>query len=807
MLQDFRFSVRSLLHAPGFAAAAILTLGLGIGATTVVYSIVEGLLLRPLPFGDRSDRLVTVHSIHPTQTSMGQIDDAGVSYADVIDMRQARAFDGIELFATRNVSLASDRDSERVSAASVTTGLFGLLGAAPALGRDFEEADGAAIGFEQVAIISDGLWRRLYDARPDVIGRSILLNGRALSIVGVMPPRFDFPGGQQMWLPLRQEAGVHRDRRGAFLGVGLLREDVSRRQALEELNGIASALATEYPDTNRDWSAHIAPMRDLFVSASTRRSIGTMFVAVALVLLTACANIAGLLVARGVGRQRELAVRTALGAGRRDLVRLLFAESAIIAAAGGAAGLLIASWGLRALLASIYEPPPAWTTPAINGRVLLFVALASAVCAMVAGLLPALRVSRVRGAGALGSGARSVGPTADQRRFQGLLVGAQVALSLVLVAGAVLLSLSVLRLQRADAGFDPGPLASLRFYIAGDAYDDPVERARAIERVAGSLAALPSVGAAAVTGSIPADDGADTVRIDTGSGVRPDDGLAVSVIPVNPAFWDALGITLEGRTFSSTESTDADSGVAVVGRGLADRLWPAGDALERVFYVNEPSGRRAYRVIGVSSDLVYEELGEETDQSRLVFYVSHAQRPYRTLAALLRVDGDPASVLQPARATVRSVDPAFAAFDTLTMTARRDATMWGERFMGTTFTIFAAMGLLLACLGAYGLTAYAAAQRAREIGVRVAIGATRSDILRLLLSRGTRLALAGVAAGLPLAALAARGLSGQLYDMSPWTPGVWLAVPTVIIGAVLLASFVPALRASNADPARALTVD
>lgn len=807
MLQDLRFSVRSLLHAPGFALAAILTLGLGIGATTIVYSIVEGMILRPLPFGDRSERLATVHSIHPTQTSMQHIDDAGVSYADAMDMRRAAAFEALELFATRNVSLASDRDSERVSAASVTPGLFRLLGVSPALGRDFEEADGAAIGLEQVAIIGDGLWRRLYGARQDIIGQPVLLNGRALTVIGVMPPRFDFPERQQVWFPLRQEPGVQRDRRGAFLGVGLLREGVSRRQATDELNAIAAVLAAEYPDTNRNWSAHVAPMRDLFVSTNTQRSVSTMFVAVALVLLTACANIAGLLVARGVGRQRELAVRASLGASRRDLVRLLFAESTVVAAAGGAVGLLMASWGLRALLASIYEPPPAWTTPAINAQVLAFVALASGACAVLAGLLPALRVSRVRGVGALGSGTRSVGPTADQRRFQGLLVGAQVALSLVLVAGAVLLSLSVMRLQRADAGFDPGPLASLRFYIAGDAYDDPTERARAIERVAEALTALPSVSATAVTGSIPADDGGETVIVDMGAGVRDEDGLAVSIIPVNPAFWEALGLALEGRTFTAGEATDIASDAVVVGRRLAERLWPDGDAIGRVFHVNDRSGRHAYRVVGVSPDLVYEELGEETEQSRLVFYVTHAQRPYRTLAALLRVDGDPGVVLQPARAAIRSVDPAFAAFDTLTMTQRRDATMWGERFMGTTFALFALMGLLLASLGAYGLTAYAAAQRSREIGVRVAVGATRAHILRLLLSRGVRLAMIGVIVGLPFAALAARGLSGQLFEMSPWTPGVWVTVPVVIFAAVLLASFIPALRASGADPARALSAD
>ena len=808
MLQDLRFSVRSLLHAPGFATAAVLTLGLGIGATTIVYSIVDGLLLRPLPYGERSDRLVTIHSTHPTQTADTQMDDADVSYADGVDFdASARTFEAIEIVGTRSVSLSSATESERVAAASVTPGLFRMLGVVPALGRDFEDPDGARPGFEQVAIISDGLWKRLYGGDAGVVGKTVLMNGRALTIAGVMPPRFDFPAGQQIWLPLRQEQGVDRGRRG-FLGVGLIREGVSTRQARDELNGIAASLAETYPDTNRDWAAHVAPMRDLFVSSGTRRSITTMFVAVALVLLAACANIAGLLVARGIGRQRELTVRAALGASRSDLMRLLFAESAVLAVAGGAAGLLIAAWGLRLLLTSMYEPPPAWATPEVNIRVLIFAALASAACAVAAGLLPALRVSRVRAAGSLGSGSRSAGPTTDQRRLQSTLVAAQIAVSLVLVVGAGLLSMSVMRLQRTDAGFDPAPLASLRFYIAGDAYDDPAARAQAIERVADRLFALPGARAAAVTGSIPADDGAAVVRIETDLTAGVDEGIGASVIPVNAAFWDALGLRIgEGRAFTAAEAADPASGAAVVGRRLADRLWPGQPAVDRVFHVREPAGRRAYRVVGVSPDLVYEELGEETDQSRLVFYVTHAQRPYRTLAAIVRVDGDPALVLQPARAALRSVDPAIAAFDTLTMADRRDATMWGERFMGSTFAVFGVMGLLLACLGTYGLTAYAAAQRAREIGVRLAIGATRAHILRMLLSRGARLALAGAAIGLPLAGAAAAAMRGLLFEVSPWDLRLWIALPVLLIGAVLLASYPPAHRASSADPARALRAD
>ena len=810
MVQNLRFAVRSLVHARGFAAAAILTLGVGIGATTIVYSIVDGLLLRPLPYGERAGRLVTIHSTHPTETAQTQMDDAGVSYADVVDFRAAAmGFEAIEVVGTRSVSLASDAESERVAAASVTTGLFRMLGVAPALGRDFEEADGARAGFEQVAIISDGLWKRLYASDPAVVGKSVLLNGRALTIAGVMPPRFDFPEGQQIWLPLSQERGIERDRRGGLMGVGLVRAGVSVEQAREELNSVASALAAQYPETNRSWSAHVAPMRDLFVSDGLRLGLASMFTAVALVLLAACANIAGLLVARGIGRQRELTVRAALGASRGDLVRLLLTESAMLSVLGGGAGLLIAAWGLRALMASMPEPPPLWASPAIDVRALVFTALASAACALAAGLVPALRVSRVRAAGSLTSGARSLGPSADQRRLQSLLVAAQVAMSLVLIVGAALLARSVMRLQHADAGFNPAPLASLRFYIAGDAYDDAAPRARAVARVLDNLEALPGVRAAAITGSIPADDGAAIVRIETSLMADPAEGIGASAIPVSARFWDAMGLQVDGRTFTQAEIDAPDGDVVIVSRALAARLWPGESAADRVFHVRQPEGRRAFRVIGVSPDMVYEEIGEETEQSRFVVYVPHSRTGYRyrTLAAILRVDGDPATVLQPSRAAVRGVDPAFATFDTLTMAGRRATTQWSERFMGRTFGVFAGMGLLLACLGAYGLTAYSAAQRAREIGVRLAIGATRADILRLLLTRGVRLALAGALVGLPLAALAASAMRGMLFEISPWDPALWATVPLLLVAVVLLASYLPAHRASGADPARALRAD
>ena len=782
--------------------AAVVTLAMGIGATTTVYAVLDALLLRPLPFGDRSGRLVTIHSTHPSQAT--DWDDADMSYPDVIDLReQSRALAGIEGLIGRNVSLATERESERVAGASITPGLFGLLGIRPQLGRDFREEDGALPGLESVAIISHGVWQRLF-AGSDVIGQPLPINGRAVTVVGVMPRGFAFPEQHDVWLPYRASRAEGRDRR-SLTTIGLLSEGRSLADARADLAGIAARLADRYPETNRSWGAHVLSLRDFFVTDTTQRGVAAMFVAVGLVLLVGCANVASLLIARGIARTRELSVRSALGAGRGRLVRLMLAEVTLLAVAGGLLSLLIVAWGLDLLVRSNPEPVPYWAEARIDGRVLAFACLLSAGTALLTGLLPALRMSRPDALRGHLHGDRA-GSTPAQRRLQGALVAGQVAFSLALLVGASLLARSAMTLQDADIGFDAAPLLSARLYIAGDTYDDPSRRAQMLERLVGRLAALPGVEAAAATGAIPGDDGGDGIRLlPERGGVGADDQIGAQLVPATPALFETLGLQLsEGRTFSSDESQARDADVVIVNHRLAQRFWPGQSALGRRLRVAAADGIVDYRVIGVAPDLVYEELGEETDQSKLMVYVPYARAGWRTMALILRTAGEPSAVAGLLRSAVREVDPFFAPYDVLTMPARRVMTMWGERFLGRTFAGLAMAGLLLACIGIYGLTAHAAAQRRRELGIRLAIGAQRGDIIRLLLRRGAALAAVGCGIGILLAMLASQLLAGLLFRVSPWDGIVWGTAPLALAVAVLVSSFVPARRASRLDPLHAM---
>jgi predicted permease len=805
LLSDVRSAVRSLRKVPGFTVAAVLTLAFGIGAHAVVYAIVDAMLLRPLPFGDRSDRLVTLHSTHPTQAT--DWDDSELSYADLLDLRDgASAFTAIEGILNRNFSVAATDDAARVIGASITPGLFPMLGVAPALGRHFRDDDGAEPGFEQVVMLSHTLWTRLFAADPSIIGRPVLINARPVTVIGVMPAGFLFPEQHQLWVPYAADRTVGRANR-SILGVGLLATETTIGQAAADLDRVAATLATAHPDTNRGWGVHVLTLREFQVGDG--RGLSAMLGAVSLLLLVACANVAGLLIARGVSRERELITRAALGASRGRLVRLLLTEAIVVATVGGILGTGLAMWGLAAVLGSVAELPAYWTEPRIDLRVLASTALVTAVVSLMAGLVPALRLSKVD-LSAAGSGTRSVGASRGHRRFQRGLVIAQVSVSFVLLVGATLLARSAVALQQADPGFEAANMLSGRFYIAGDAYDPPEARAAAVDRVVQAIAAIPGVTSASATMSIPADDGGQTILVrPTGAMAATDDAIGVMAISMTSGLWDTLGLSLrEGRTLSTAEVLDPMSTSVLVNDRLAQQFWPGQSAVDRTLQTVNARGvvTNSWRVVGVTPNLVYEEFGETTPQAELNVYLPYGRSGGRTLAVLARTSGTPASYSEALRAAVRSVDPSFATFDVLSMTERRRLTTWSERFLAGTFSGFAVAALVLACLGTYGLVAYAAAQRRREVGVRLAIGATRTDIVSLFVRGGGMLGLLGIAIGLPLAMVVARGLSeaGMLFGVSPWDVRVWVALPCALIAAVLLATTQPAFKASRVDPSDAL---
>jgi predicted permease len=795
---DVRASWRSLVRSPGVFVAGVLTLGLGIGGFTVVYAIVDALLLRPLPFGERSDRLVTLHSTHPSQAR--DWDDSELSYADLVDLRErSEAFTAVEGVLDRNFSVATTDDNARVLGASVTPGLFSLLGVEPMVGRLFRDDEAALPGLEPVVIISHLLWQRLLGSDPDIVGRSVLLNARPVTVIGVMPEGFLFPEQHQLWLPYAGDRVAGRGNR-ALIGVGLLAPDVTRPQAALDVDRVATALAREFPDTNREWGIHVLPLREFYIGSAS--GLAAMLGAVVVLLLVACANVGGLLTARGLGRTQELVTRAALGAGRRRLITLLLTEAVMIAALGGLLGIILSFWGLRLTMATLTELPAYWALPTIDVRVLAWALAATTVVALAAGLVPAWRLSRVD-VSAAGSTSRLAGGTRGSRRTQQALVVAQVAASLVLISGAVLLARSAVALQQADPGFDTGPLLSARFYIAGDAYDPIRDRAAAVSRVVDAVAALPGVTSAAVTQAIPADDGGGTVIVAMPGSTEP---VGVSAIATTSGLWDTLGLRLhDGRSFTAAEHADPDADVAIVNVRLARRFWKTESPVGATLQVVNARGdvTTTLRVVGVAPDLVYEEFGEVTPQAELNVYVPYAMSGGRTLAILARG----ASGVAPAdgealRRAVRSVDGSFATFDILTMTDRRLVTTWGERFIARTFSGFALGALILACLGTWAVVAYAVAQRRREVGVRLAIGASRADVIGLFVRGGLTLALAGLAAGVVPALLAVRALEaeGLLFNQSPWSLPLWATLATALVAAVAVATIQPAWRAGRVEP-------
>lgn len=802
MAADLRVSVRGLRRAPMFSLAAMMTLALGIAAFAVVFAIVDALMLRPLPFGDRGPRLVTVHSTHPSQAR--DWNNSELSYSDILDLRaRATSLEALEGVIDRNFSVAGTDDAARVLGASVTPGLFTMLGVAPAQGRLFRADEAALPGLESVAIISHTLWQHTLGGDPGVIGSAVLLNARPVTVIGVMPEGFGFPEQHQVWLPYAGDPVASRGNR-ALIAYGLLREGVSPSYAAGDLDRVAATLAREFPETHRAWGLHVLTLREFQVGGP--EGTNTMLAAVALLLLVACANVGGLLIARGASRTQELATRAALGAGRLRLASLVMSEAVVIAAAGGVAGVLLSAWALPAILATVPERPAYWVQPALDARVLLLVLAVTMLVALLAGALPAVRLSRID-LSSMGSQTRVAGGTARHQHTQRSLVVAQVAVSLVLLAGATLLAASAVALQRADAGFDPAPVLSGRFYIAGDAYDAIDARAGVVTRVADAVAAIPGVTHAAVTSAIPADDGGPTLLVAAlGRAGTPLGAMAFSA---TAGFWTTLGLQLrEGRTFTAQEQGDPASDVVIVNGRLADRLWPGQPALDQVLALVNARGdvTATLRVVGVAPDLTYEEFGEVSPQAELNLYVPYARQGSRTMAILARASAPPSTLADSLRRVVRGVDPSFAAFDVMSLSERRRVTTWSERFLAATFTVLAGVTLLLACLGAYASMAYAVAQRRREVGVRLALGAHVSDVVGLFVRAGTRLAVVGLLIGAVPAAAAARALAsgGLLFDVSPADARLWVGLPVVLLTAVLVATLQPALTAGRVDPADVL---
>ncbi|HYB94208.1 MAG TPA: ABC transporter permease, partial [Vicinamibacterales bacterium] len=729
--------------------------------------------------------------------------DAEISYRDFIDFKTAASVEDMAAYLLRNFVLSGDAASaERVLGGSVSPNLFQMLGIDPMLGRHFRDDEAASPGLEDVVILTHGLWQRRYGSDPAIIGKPIFVNDRARTVVGVLPPGIKFPLTDQLYVPFRWDDAPRSSRN--INAVALLKPNVTLDQFQSELSSIAERLERDYPVTNTGFGVRVVPIRRSYVDEGADRMGVVLLSAVGFVLLIMCANLANLMLVRSASRQREIAVRAAMGASRGRLLWVSIAESMVLAVPGAIIGLLLSQWAIEWIIASFPEDPPYWFDFGPDWRVMLFAFTIALFTVLTVGLMPALRAARPNLVNDLKEAGRGMSLGRGGLRLQAALAISQVALSFGLLVGANMMVNSFLAMQRADLGFDNRPILTARGYLGGDRFNDISERSAFYQDVVRTLSSLPGAAAAVVTTSIPGDDGGSDRRLVVAGRTEQSDEISVQSIGVTQGLFDVIDRPLvDGRDFSQQEAINPEAGVAIVNQSLADRLWPGQRGVDRQIGFRTPNGVQWLRVIGVAPNVHYEEIGEDTEQSQLNVYVPYAMDGSRPMAMLVRVHGSPDALVEPVRDALARIGPTFPVFRLMPMSELRRYTTWEQEFLGDLMGGFAVAAVLLACLGIYALISYSVGRRAREIGVRLALGARPMDVVSMLLRETARVGGAGLLAGLSLAVVIARALAGGLYGVrvDAWL-FVSMAAPLAL--ALLVATWLPARRAARVEPTIAL---
>ena len=812
VMQDIRYALRTLRRSPGFTLVAVFALAVGIGANTAIFSLVDATRVRALPYPD-AERLVQLWGNVQRTT----VERRGASYPDYQDWRaQAKSFDDIAAFDSQWMTLSGGDEPERILTEFVSAPYFPLLGVSPARGRVFQGEEDVVAAPAQVVVLSDGMWKRRFGADPQIIGRSLTLccAARQYTVIGVMPPGFQgLTDTAELWVPFALWAPPNtmaaRGQRGVP-AIARLKPGVTLASARTEMDAIARRLEQAYPETNEQRGVEVSPL-DVEVFGALEPALLTLMAAVAFVLLIACANVANLLLARSDTRRRELAVRTALGAGRRRLLRQLITESCVLTVLGAAAGLVLARVATAALLAQSPVTFPSFVTPDLSARVALFTILISLVCGVFVGLVPALQAQSPDLSDSLKETAKGSGGRQSQR-VRSALVVAEVSLAVVLLVGAGLMIRSVRNLAALDPGFDPGNVLTLHASIpraaappAGAAATPAPPRPVVESRVLlDRLRAIPGVTAAALGNDVPLNGNAGAAFY-VADGQPPEGAQSAPrayVHFVTPDFFGTLRIpVLKGRRFSDADAA-SDPPPVIVSDGVVRRFWPAEDPIgKRVKFGALTSSAPWMTIVGVVGDVKYRGLPENptTDPD---FYLPFAERNQQ-VAIALRTTLPPSSLVAPARAAIRAADSSIPVYSVAPMddlvsrqTSQSRFTMW---LMG----VFAACALMLAVVGIYGVMSYLVTQRTREIGIRLALGAERTDILRLVVGNGAKLIAAGIAIGVAAAFALQRLVSTILFGVTAADGSSALAV-AILAGVALAACYVPALRATRVSPLKAL---
>ena len=795
LLQDLRVAFRGFRQAPAFAIVATLTLALGIGANTAIFSVVDAVLLGPLPYRDPGQLVSTW----------------GSTLAEVHRITEyAKSFSSVGAHRAENISLSGDGDPERIDGASATAGLFRTLGVSPVLGRTFVPGENEQSG-AKVVVISNDLWQRRFAGDPSVLGKSMQINGTMHSIVGVMPRGFEFPARTtQLWIPIiydRSNAGQMWGW-GGYRITARLSTGVSAAQAQAELRQLARRIRAENPvwDPGEDYGrdAHVVALQEATVGG-VRPTLLLLLAVVACVLLIACANVANLLLVRGATRTKELAIRSALGGGRGRLVRQLLTESLVLSIAGAAAGLLLAWAGLRMLVSMLPPDMPRMSEIGIDARVLVFTASLAVVTGIAFGLLPALRSSAVNLLGALNESGRSASRGAGHNRLANGLVIAEIAVSVVLVASAGLLIRSFIELTRVHPGFSSEHVVTARISPPERAYGDR-ERIRTLyDALLARVKGFPGMTTAAATRPLPLRDGLNGMAIrvqgqfeDMRNTLPSADNYQLAT----PGYLRAMGIPLvSGRDISATDVAGAPA-VILVSESIAKKFWPGESAIGKQLGYPWPSDWLT--IVGVVGDVKHDSL---TSTRTMAIYRPFAQAPEASMTLVMRTTATPGVIADLLRTSVGELDPNIPVSDVSTMDGVVASSMARPRFAAILLTAFAAVAMLLGAIGIYGVIAYAVSQRTREIGVRMALGASPADALWMVVRRGAWLTAVGLAVGTGVALGATRMLAGLLYGVSPSDPATFAAVAAALAAVAVIACYIPARRATQVDPTVALRAD
>jgi predicted permease len=796
-----RYALRSLWHARTFSLVAILCLGIGVGLNTTIFSIVDGVLLKPYPYHE-PDRLVVFYGEQPTQGIGG----AWSSYLDLRDYKAATsAFSAIAGLQMRSMTITDDGgEPDRYSGAAVPWDLFPMLGVAPVAGRAISEADDRP-GADPVVVINYDIWTVRYQRHPGVIGRQVSINGQPTVIIGVMPEGFAFPEMQRLWIPVTPAAVKEaRDVRSLYT-FARLAPGVPLERANAELATVATNLARQYPDTNDGWTVRARTLREEYIPPDVSLVIWLMMAGVTLVLFIACSNVANLLLARATVRRREIAVRAALGAERRRIVRQLVAESVLLGLCSVPIGVLLAQVGTRLIAAGIpANQVPYYITWEVDWRTLAYSVAIAVATATVFGLLPALQATRGNLHDDLKEGTR--GNSVRRSLLRTSLVVAQVSLALVALVSAMLFVRSFANFRTFDVGFDPSPLMTMRFYMTGQEYEASDARARRVRDIVDRLERLPGVEAAFASNLIPLGSGGGDANVVV-DGQPHEQGREpwISFVGVTPHFHRTLGVPL----VAGREHTDAEgatrSPLAVINQTMATRFWrdrPAVGGRFRV--VNSREIPDWFTVIGVAPDIQHDNIDAD-DEPFPAAYVPYPFQPAMSTGLTIRVAaGEPAGIAAPAREQIRSSDRNLPVSAVATLEDVRRLGYWEYELFGWIFGTIGGVGLVLAAIGVYGVLSYAVSQRSQEIGVRVALGAARRDVLRLIVGHGLALTGIGIGVGLVLAPLATWLGRSLFFKVSPFDPVSFGLVALFLLMVALAASYVPALRATRVDPVSAL---